>query len=272
MHMPWVRRACAASLLAMAGSAASAADEPVVASDPPARKTEPMKFADDGDRYDGDHLVLTTDAWGFRPLVGQASAERCAPTGAVLVVMHDSAGTLVVRFKDTGSSNSAAVPPAKEAAGAQDRRCEAKDRVREAVAYEIGKETLRQFGFKRSGLAFGALVVPFKFRLGVNELVTSSTVAPYLGWRFPLGAAMTFTPIASAGLALVPVDDPSTGKSETKSAFSAALGLVLTSSKNDQFQAGALIGRDFLGRADRARDPGSRKPWISLYLGYAIGN
>ena len=66
------------------------------------------------------------------------------------------------------------------------------------------------------------------------------------------------------------VTNPDSGRTETKSAFSIATGIVMGSSKNDAFQAGFLVGRDFLGRTDAALDPGSKKVWLSFYVGYTL--
>ncbi len=68
---------------------------------------------------------------------------------------------------------------------------------------------------------------------------------------------------------LVPVSDPAGGNS-TRTAFTLATGFVMGSSKNEDFQAGILVGRDFLGRNDRARDPGSKNLWVSFYVGFAL--
>lgn len=220
-------------------------------------------IAGDNDRLDGDHLTLRTTVATFFE-VGKTGASRvakCAPAGAKLVVTHDMESKLYLRFLRVDADT----PKAKEF-------CADANMVSLYTTYEVTKADLAVHDFKRTGVAFGALVVPFKFRLGDKEIVSSSTVAPYLGYRTGWLSSMglTFTPIVSAGLGLVPVTDPATSTTETKSAFSFATGLVLGSSKNDAFQAGVLIGRDVLGKRDRTLDPGSKKAWISLYVGYTI--
>ena len=57
--------------------------------------------------------------------------------------------------------------------------------------------------------------------------------------------------VSGTGLALVPVVDQTAKTTPTsRSAFSVAAGLVLTSSKNSDFHAGLLIGKDYLSRSD----------------------
>ena len=53
-------------------------------------------------------------------------------------------------------------------------------------------------------------------------------------------------------------------------AFSTAVGLVLSSSKNDTFNAGLIFGKDFLSRSDRKSDPDAGDIWFSVYVGYSM--
>lgn len=122
-------------------------------------------------------------------------------------------------------------------------------------------------------VTFGGLVVPFKFRLGGDNAITSSsTVAPYVGFtsRHLQFFGVSLNPVITGGVGFVPIVNPATGQSETKSAFSFGAGFVMTSSKNEQFSAGLLFGRDVLSKSDRALDPNADKPWLSFYLGVAM--
>jgi hypothetical protein len=149
--------------------------------------------------------------------------------------------------------------------------CVSAGMVNDYTAYRIEVAQLVQYPYRRTGVMFGALVVPFKFHMGgENKLSASSTVAPYIGFRGPAPFGLTFTPIVSAGLGLVPVNDPSTDETDTKSAFSFALGVLLTHSKNDKFNAGVLFGKDFLSKSDRVGDDTVDKVWFSIYVGYKL--
>ena len=139
-----------------------------------------------------------------------------------------------------------------------------------ASQYKLTNSTFGTISFKSTGIAYGALVVPFKFRLGDDKkLVSSTTIAPYLGLRWwKMGAfGVECIPVFSAGLALVPITDPATRQTETKAAFSSAIGLTLTSNKSADFSAGILFGKDFVGTAERAQDRSVNKPWVSIWLG-----
>jgi hypothetical protein len=226
-----------------------------------AQDTKNGSIPGDNGRYDGDHLTLRTTVRGFKEPGVQNAPSHCAPAGAKLVVSREREGKLFVRFLQVEGETKAA-----------DGLCEAIPRVRYFTQYEIDKTAVEQFDVKRTGVTFGALMVPFKFRLGDNKIVSSATIAPYAGFRtgWLSSRGLTFTPLVSMGLGLLPVTDPATNESETRPALSAAAGFVIGSSKNEQFQAGLVIGRDYLGRADRALDPGSSKPWVSLYVGYTL--
>lgn len=226
-----------------------------------ADETAKTSIPGDNGRYDGDHLTLRTTVRGFKEPGVDNAPSKCAPAGAKLAVSRERDGKLFVRFLQIEGETKAA-----------DALCDAASRVGYFVQYEIDKAGLEQFDLKRTGVTFGALMVPFKFRLGDNKIVSSATIAPYAGFRtgWLSSRGLTLTPLVSAGLGLVPVTDPATNETETRAAFSTATGFVITSSKNEQFQAGLVVGRDYLGRADRALDPGSKKPWVSLYVGYTL--
>ena len=241
-----------------------------VAAEDDAAPPAPPSFAEAGDVFDGDLLKLYVTVDGFKA-VG-TEVKHCAPKGAVLTVTREQDDVLSVRFKKIprmGTGKDGLFTMEETPSEAAIVACTAV--VDDHTQYEIARSELTRYSFRRSGVAFGALVVPFKFYLsGDRQITTSSTIAPYIGFRGPAPFGLGLTPIVSAGLGLVPVTDPNSGETATKSALSAAIGLVLTSSKNDAFNAGILIGRDFLSRADEAADPNVRKAWFSLYVGYKL--
>lgn len=246
---------------AAAQKAAEAAESAASAATAAAKSVDEIKagYASDDDRFDGDKLTLRTRVIGFTEAEGGATTEFCAPADSELKITREVGDALVLRFTRVG----------KDAK----KQCGTSKPIETYIAYRITKAKLTQnTDFKRTGVSFGALIVPFKFRTGDKEIVSSATVAPYLGWRTGWGSSfgVSFTPLFSAGLGLVPVTNPDSGRTETKSAFSISTGIVMGSSKNDAFQAGFLIGRDFLGRTDAALDPGSKKVWLSFYVGYTL--
>jgi len=219
----------------------------------------------DNNSFRGDHIRLLTNVIGFVPEGGPDTEVRCAPAGSRLSVHDEDKDNLFVRFLAI-RGGSMLVP-----AAAEDATCGGK-LVELNAAYKIPRERVQHSDYRRSGVTFGGLVVPFKFRLGKNkELVSSSAVAPYLGFRTAVSTfGLYLTPVVAAGLSIVPVNDPANSTTATKTGYTVAVGIKITSDKNENFNAGLLIGHDYLNKADRLSDPNVSKPWVSLYLGYAM--
>ena len=285
--------AAAAKAASAADNAASSAQSAAAAASSAAKSVEDLKasYPSSEDRFDGDELKLRTRARGFVELDGGSTETHCAPSSSEVKVFSEKGDDLKLRFltvapniknpakpeklkADATEAEKAAAVRAVATKNAELGECASDDPlVRPNIAYRVSKALLvDSAAFRRTGFSFGALVVPFKFRTGVKEIIPSATVAPYVGWRTGWFSSwgLTFTPLVSAGLGLVPVADPTTGQAETKSALSFSTGLVVHSSKNDGFQAGLLLGRDYLGKADTALDPGSKKLWLSFYVGYSM--
>lgn len=213
-------------------------------------------YPSDGNKYDGDKLQLLVKTCGFEEVETTTPAQgACAPKGSEIIVNSDGGAYLFVAFKEIDAET-----------------CTPDCTVKPGIQYRIARTKLQQYYAKRSGVVFGALVVPFKFRLGSkHELVSSATVAPYVGWAKQSGwGGLTYTPVFSAGLGMVPVTDATSNSTVTKAAWSIAGGFLLTSSKNEQFTAGLLFGKDFLNAVDRQNDPSVEKPWASLFVGYSF--
>jgi hypothetical protein len=214
--------------------------------------------ADNGD-ITGDHLILRADAFGFT-LPRDPNKKFCSYRDARFVVTKDS----YVQFYFVTDEK-------VKKSDAPHVTCPADtEMVTYNALYIADEETQKTMSYERTGFAFGTLVVPFKFRLGGDKkLVSSSTIAPYLGFRHHKlqGFSMDLMPVASAGLGIVPVYNPDKKENESKAAFSTAIGITLTSSKNSTFNAGLLIGKDYLSKSDRNLDPSVNKVWLSLWLG-----
>jgi len=223
----------------------------------------------DGGSLEGDHIRLVTTITGFKAVSeGDTNKALCAPAGARLSVSKLVGTDLHVRFLTIEDAPWYATKPDPEALA----MCPADKRVKLYTDYKITATTITNVDYKRSGVTFGGLVVPFKFRLGKSkELVSSATIAPYVGFRTASSIfGLYFTPVLAAGLSTVPVADIANSTTATKTAYTVAAGIKLSSTKNENFNAGLLIGHDYLNKADRLSDPNVSKPWISLYLGYSM--
>jgi hypothetical protein len=236
-------------------------------------------FPSDANGLAGDHLKLRVNVDGFEPInnakksddANPSDNKKCAPKGSKLTVTNESNGELSVRFKLPKWAKEPGMF-ATEEAPTKEALTECRENlVNDYTQYKISSATLSQYSFRRTGIMFGALVVPFKFYVsGDKKISSSSTIAPYIGFRGPAPFGLTFTPVVSAGLGLVPVSNPDDGQTDTKSAFSIAAGVRLSSSKNELFNAGVLFGKDFLSKSDQAADRTIDKVWISLYVGYKL--
>lgn len=219
----------------------------------------------------GDHLRLTTDAFGFAPASaypGVASGKRCVGAKTTFSRVKTGPTDTTVRF------HTVVAPTSKDtcAALAADGTLTTGEIAAKGSLYTMPNDEYEMLDTKVTGLAFGALVVPFKFRLGGDKkLVSSATIAPFLGarWSGFQTFGFEFMPVVSAGLGLVPVTDPNSKTTETRAAFSTAVGVTLNSKKSADFSAGIVFGKDYLNKADRLTDPSVNKAWVSIWLGVA---
>lgn len=229
-------------------------------------------FASSDASHAGDHFRAQTHIPGFTESGPESATKRCAPAGSGMRIVSDTNEAMVVHFYDIPELTEQEKREMGERTAAG-KTCITQGFVSTEATYIMKKPELNTHYFKRSGVVFGALVIPFKFRLGGDRAVTaSSTVAPYIGFtsRYLQWFGVTLNPVVTAGVGLVPVANPAGDSPETKTALSFGAGFVVKSSKNDQFSAGMMIGRDVLNSADRARDPNVNKPWLSFYLGVAM--
>jgi hypothetical protein len=238
----------------------------------PASAAEPT-LAGDGDALKGDHLQIRSNTWGFKLASAKTAAELetsfCAPAGTKGVVNNETDDAVYITISSLPPQEGLMNTKLDTAALSL---CVDTDRVKVSNQYVLPKATLAKHSFVRTGVSFGGLVIPFKYRVGKEkELVSSPAIAPFVGFRTAWFQTfgLTFTPVAAAGLSLVPVAD-SNGQTSNRAAYTVAIGIRLTSNKNDKFQAGVLYGRDFLNKNDAANDPKLLKPWISVYLGASV--
>lgn len=128
----------------------------------------------------------------------------------------------------------------------------------------------------RYGLAYGTLVVPFKFQLtGAHQFTGSATLGPYLGYKFDTQNYGLATTLALfGGISNIAVDktttDPTTMMTSTSTEQIAGFGYgggVLLEIKGG-FQAGAVIGFDSVGNGQNFQY--NNQPWLALELGYSF--
>lgn len=245
-----------------AGAEQQAAGEKADSGEPKESQPKVPKYPSSDESQVGDHLKLTVDVHGFTPISESANkAIRCAGKGSKYSVVATDGNSTLVKFYHIEPRMSTDTCP------------ESALMVAEGSVYKITNTTYLLAQSKTAGIAYGVLAVPFKFRLGSDKkLISSVTIAPYIAGRLTWlqGFGYELMPVWAAGVGLVPVPSADGKSTETKSAFSSAVGFTLSSAKDPKYSAGVLYGRDFVSKSDRGNDSGVSKPWLSLWLGVAL--
>ena len=122
----------------------------------------------------------------------------------------------------------------------------------------------------RSGIDYGALVVPFKLQTtGKGSFTSSASVGGYVGYRIPwMDAGVTFSPVVFAGVSNISTSIVSGGKttSQTLAGLSYGAGLLFTI--KNSIQVGAVVGFDHVDAAQPYAY--NDKPWVSFEIGYSF--
>lgn len=210
-------------------------------------------FPPDGDNLSGDDLKLKATLRNIND-PNQPNKLFCAPPESKLRVIADNGTNSFFRFVNVDGSTSSG--------------CVETDKVNKYTNYTLPSDDLKKIGARRSGVLFGALTVPFKYNLSTKKLESTPTVAPFLGWRTGLDAnGLEVVPVVMVGVSLKSGAAASSG---TQAALSTGAGLRLSSSKNQAWHGGIMLGRDFGGGTDAsAPNQGKAFSWFSVFLGYA---
>lgn len=140
--------------------------------------------------------------------------------------------------------------------------------------YRVMQDAMPPEYSKHFGITHGALFVPFKRRPD-NGLSGESSIGYFAGYRFDTVAGLTLTPIVTAGVSLVNVDDDSASTvsatpadTGVRPAFTWGGGLVLT--HLGSFQIGVVYGVDKIGGEAGKNWAYEGKGWYSLMIGYSF--
>jgi len=252
----------------------AAAEEKKAQKDAERIAKELAKWPTEGDNMEGDTLKFRANAYPFYRIKKDGGAspsidltkQYCAPKNSKARVSVDEDGYVHMDFKRVGdpalaisSKSNKCLIPGSDGTGTLE--------VSDSDEYVIKRSQLEDFGFFRRGFTYGGLVIPFKYYTGGERRVSgSATVAPYLGWRGLDINGLQFTPTVT-NTTTTDEMGMETSTQETKTAFSMAAGLMLSSPKNKAFSAGILVGRDRLSTRDRMADPTAGKTWVSVFAG-----
>ena len=214
-------------------------------------------YPDDDGNLSGDKFRLQSNLYKISKF-GESNETHCAPKASKLHVRVDEKNQALFRFTRIGGPNDG---------------CKKEENiVNDYTLYTKPSSELKREAGVRSGVQFGGLIVPFKYNLSTKKLDSSPTIAPFIGYRTdwePGGLAVI--PVAMLGVSMKTGTNTGSG---TQASLSSGAGLRLTSSKNENWQAGILFGRDF-GGGTEAGAPGTSTQgkafnWFSAFLGYSM--
>ncbi len=131
------------------------------------------------------------------------------------------------------------------------------------VKSKIAEQDINRFGWK-----YGALIAPYKYYRSSHTVKSSTTIAPYAGWKFDSNSSgFEIAPILFSGPAMIEATD---SNGNTSSLFGISIGVGLLFELNDEFNIGALYGYDVVNKSEDFADNGH--PWVSLSIGYNLSN
>lgn len=135
----------------------------------------------------------------------------------------------------------------------------------------VSADNIQNVG-SRSGLDYGALVVPFKMQMSGGKAFTgSSSLGGYFGYRNPLGdIGMDINPILFAGASSISTSETTGGKTTSQTVAGLSYGGGLLFRIKDSFQVGLVLGFDHVNSAQKYQY--NDKPWLSFEVGYSFAN
>lgn len=214
------------------------------------------QIANDLNNYLGDRIRFTVRIQA--KLKKDPTKEVCVPPLTRMTVLGS---------QDEGGNKKSLI--VKIADGTKD--CDGKTALETEDAYLVTSDDLTQSGLARTGAAYGALAVPFKYQLtGNKDFSGNAMLGGYLGYRFETAnhIGYTLTPVGFMGTSTISVPTNNGGQTtdQNLSGFSYGLGLIGTF--KGAFQAGVVLGWDRVGKSAGYQYNG--KPWLAVEIGYSF--
>jgi hypothetical protein len=142
------------------------------------------------------------------------------------------------------------------------------------VVKTIHASDLIEIGARRTGWAYGALAMPYKYYSHNRSFGSGVSVGPYMGWRRGApGSAYTWAAAATIGSVKGTVRDATGAIAETPDlqAFSLAVGTMFDVAKSEgakAFKIGLFVGADWVSAGNIVKYANNRKPWLAFQIGY----
>lgn len=203
----------------------------------------------DQENYYGDKLRPSVNI--NATIRDEPGTDVCIPARAHITVIGQDADNLYVKLDD------------------DEKDCNNGAILSASVAYSIERKVIDTSGMTRTGLTYGALVIPFKYQTtGDKDFTGSATVGGYMGYRFETLRKLGFTatPVAFMGASNISADKKSGSGSENVMGFSFGVGLIGT--LKGAFQVGIVAGWDRVGQNTDYQYNGDM--WIAAEIGYAF--
>jgi hypothetical protein len=224
---------------------------------PPAAPAPAVTVGNSQDNFQGDRVTfpvnMTATISDGSGDANDGKAGQCLPAGTTLRgVGQDTNGVHFVIISCTLKVNC-------------QKRCDG-SAIRDGSSITMTLADIAKYPPDRNGLAYGGLVVPFKFQLtGAHQFTSSATVGPYLGYRMDretVGAAVTFAAFAGASNIAV------TKGGSTQQLAGFGYGIAVLGEIKGGFQLGGVLGFDSVGSNQGFQY--NNKPWLALELGYSF--
>lgn len=143
--------------------------------------------------------------------------------------------------------------------------------VKEGDTVAITDDSLEAVPALREGLAYGTLLVPFKYQLrGDKSFASRASLGGYLGYRNDRtaisGISLQF--VGFVGATSISVTQSVNGTSATQELTGLTYGLGVLGEAKRSFQIGLVVGADRVSKSSQYVNNG--KLWVAVSLGFAF--
>lgn len=243
------------------------------ATDPKQNAAVVSVFSNDNGNYQDDQITYSND---IAVNIVDTGVSPATAVGACLPAYSPIIGRHRATMNSTGRPGW--LFKVKSLGKDAEKGCTGKTAARAGDMIFIAEDDVMQFDPTRSGWAFGALIVPFKYHLrGDKTFGGGGTVGIYLGYRGSSDGIANLTGWLlprGADLAIFGFGGPTTTnvkqivdgkeKSISHAGFSAGLGVTATFKKS--IQVGLVIGADHFGKDSNYVN--NHKAWIAASIGF----
>jgi hypothetical protein len=136
--------------------------------------------------------------------------------------------------------------------------------------YVLDKAAVEKMPHSRYGWTMGGLIVPFKYQTSDKSFSGSTSIGPYVGYRFQSNSG-SVTPVISAGwVSNIPVSTGTGTQTTSASGFSWSAGVIFSVDKGSRIQFGVLAGQDRVGSSAPNPYKYEGDTWLSMAIGYKV--